>query len=813
MYTCPMHPQIRQNHPGTCPICGMALVREGAAQTKRTIKDFLPLIVIFAVIFGLTALFSGLHEGNSAAGFDWLYAMRFFEAFFFITFSAFKLLNLKGFVEAYQTYDLLAKRSRAYAYAYPFIELLLGAAYLFNQFVPVVAAITLLLMLIGAIGVARELRKKRQINCACLGVVFKLPMTWVTFIEDIVMAVMAAIMLVASIAPTPRASAQTVEDLVRVAGANRYETSVAVSQQLFPAADSTDGVVLSTGLNFADALAGVTLAHRIDAPLMLIEPHQIPATVWDELQRVLPEDTERVVYLLGGTNAIDANQEAVIQDHGYDVVRIEGSDRISTALALADVEKAQRGSAPETYYLVNGYRFPDALSIAPRAAIDGDQVLLTGSSSLDSRTLSYLLNNRPLSGVVTIIGGDAVVPETFATQLRAQGFTVNRIYGPTRYATSRAVADTFVDVNAGEPSTIGVASGENFPDALAAAVHLAEQNAPLLLEKKDLFFTGCIETSDYIQDHEATIADGFLYGGTAVFTTEDEDMLDGAIQGTVPFNCETTIAGCQIFPSDSVWNSNISAYPVHPNSANYINSIMSGRQFLHADFGSNPDYGIPITVVPSSQPLVPMSFDVPSESDPGPYPFPANAKVEVGSDHHVLVVQQGACDLYETFDSTFTNPGWHAFAGAKFDLTTGTQRPDYWTSADAAGLPIMPGLVRYDEVASGSINHALRFTVSESQRAFIHPATHYASSDTSSNVPPMGLRLRLKASFDTSPYYGQARVILEALKKHGMFVADNGSDWFISGETDSRWNDTDLDQLKGISGNNFEAIDTGPLIF
>jgi hypothetical protein len=289
--------------------------------------------------------------------------------------------------------------------------------------------------------------------------------------------------------------------------------------------------------------------------------------------------------------------------------------------------------------------------------------------------------------------------------------------------------------------------------------------------------------------------------------------LDGAIQGTVPFNCETTIAGCQIFPSDDTWYSNITGYAVHPNSDAYVDSIMAGAQFLHADFGSNPDYGIPITVVPANQPMVPMNFEVADESDPGPYPFPANAKVEVGSDHHVLVVQQGTCDLYETYSSTYTNPGWDAYAGAKFDLTLGTQRPDYWTSADAAGLPIMPGLARYDEVAAGVINHALRFTVSETQRAFIHPATHFASSSTDSDLPPMGLRLRLKASFDTSPYHGQARVILEALKKHGMIVADNGSDWFISGETDSRWDDEDLDQLKGISGDNFEAIDTGDLIF
>lgn len=191
MYTCPMHAQIRQDHPGNCPICGMALVRtDGTAehsthetpQPKRTLKDFAPLIVIFVVIIGLTGLMIW-RNGR----FELMHAMRNFEGFFFLTFGTFKLLNLKGFAEAYQTYDLIAKRSRAYALAYPFIELALGLGYLFNFHVTVVAATTLVLMVVGAIGVARELRKKRQIDCACLGVVFKLPMTWVTFIEDALM--------------------------------------------------------------------------------------------------------------------------------------------------------------------------------------------------------------------------------------------------------------------------------------------------------------------------------------------------------------------------------------------------------------------------------------------------------------------------------------------------------------------------------------------------------------------------------------------------------------------------------------------------
>ncbi len=276
-----------------------------------------------------------------------------------------------------------------------------------------------------------------------------------------------------------------------------------------------------------------------------------------------------------------------------------------------------------------------------------------------------------------------------------------------------------------------------------------------------------------------------------------------------------TLAGCSVFPADNAWNRDISNDPVDPLSANYIASINSTRQYLHADFGSNLDWGIPYTVVPGTQPMVPITFvDYGDESDPGPYPIPPNAPVEAGSDHHVLVLNSGTCKLYELYGASknTNDAGWSASSGAVFDLTSNALRPDGWTSADAAGLPILPGLVRYDEVASGAIHHAVRFTVDSSQRAYIHPATHFASSDSNPNLPPMGLRLRLKAGYNISSYTGQARVILEALKKYGMIVADNGSSWFISGATDSRWNDDDLDQLKRVPGSAFEAVQSGPLI-
>jgi hypothetical protein len=204
-------------------------------------------------------------------------------------------------------------------------------------------------------------------------------------------------------------------------------------------------------------------------------------------------------------------------------------------------------------------------------------------------------------------------------------------------------------------------------------------------------------------------------------------------------------------------------------------------------------------------------FSEADESDPGPYPIPAGAPVEAGSDRHVLALQVGTCRLYELFSASFAGASWSAYSGAVFDLRTGAPRPDGWTSADAAGLPILPGLVRYDEVRAGAIRHALRFTVSATQRAYVHPATHFASDATDPNLPPMGLRLRLKSSFAIGGYSREAQVILSALKRYGMFVADNGSSWFISGASDPRWNDEALDDLKQIPGSAFEVVASGPL--
>ena len=272
-----------------------------------------------------------------------------------------------------------------------------------------------------------------------------------------------------------------------------------------------------------------------------------------------------------------------------------------------------------------------------------------------------------------------------------------------------------------------------------------------------------------------------------------------------------TIAGCSLFPADNPWRRDISGDPLDAHSAAWVTSVGPSTH-LHPDFGSNPSYGIPYVVVPATQAKVPITFTAyGDESDPGPYPVPPNAPIEAGSDHHVLVAS-GDCHLYEMYNAAPDGRGgWNADSGAVFDLRSDRLRPDTWTSADAAGLPILPGLVRLDEIQAGHIDHALRFTVSRTQRGFIHPATHQAGSTTDPNVPPMGARFRLRASFDTNAFHGAARVVLECLKRYGMFVADNGSNWYISGATDGRWNDDDLDQLKTVPGSAFEVVATGPV--
>jgi hypothetical protein len=268
------------------------------------------------------------------------------------------------------------------------------------------------------------------------------------------------------------------------------------------------------------------------------------------------------------------------------------------------------------------------------------------------------------------------------------------------------------------------------------------------------------------------------------------------------------IAGCSLFPADNAWRKDISRAAVSARSSAWVRSVGTAGH-LHPDFGSDPSYGIPYATVPATQTRVPIRFTAyGNESDKGPYPVPLTAKVEAGGDRHVLVASAN-CHLYELYGAYRSGSGWAARSGAVFDLRSNRLRPEGWTSADAAGLPILPGLVRPDEIRAGHIDHALRFTVSRTQRGWIHPATHQAGATTSALVPPMGARFRLKASFSTSGYHGAALVILKCLKKYGMFVADNGSNWFISGARSSMWNDADLDQLKRVPGSAFQVVDSG----
>jgi hypothetical protein len=272
-----------------------------------------------------------------------------------------------------------------------------------------------------------------------------------------------------------------------------------------------------------------------------------------------------------------------------------------------------------------------------------------------------------------------------------------------------------------------------------------------------------------------------------------------------------------VFPADNPWNRDVSADPVDPNSDAIVANINSnGGTAVHPDFGATLEYGIPYVVVPGTQPKVPMTFDYASDSDPGPYPIPPDAPIEGGAaaagDRHVLVIDKDACVLWETWDSHFTNPGWQCGSGAKFDLRSNALRTDCWTSGDAAGLPIFPGLVRYEEaVTAGKIEHALRFTVSKTRQAFIHPATHFASSNTGAAFPPMGMRMRLKASYANTGFTGAAKVILVALAKYGMILADNGSNWYISGTSNASFDDDNLNTLKTVPGTAFEVVRMGQI--
>ena len=272
--------------------------------------------------------------------------------------------------------------------------------------------------------------------------------------------------------------------------------------------------------------------------------------------------------------------------------------------------------------------------------------------------------------------------------------------------------------------------------------------------------------------------------------------------------------GRRLFPANNPWNQPVDTAQLDPNSANILANVGATKS-LHPDFGSDPSgqFGYSYTVVPDATARVSLTFDYAGESDLGPYPIPPNPPFETGGDGHLFMLTQNEWKLYELFDLRQIGGQWFAGSGAVYDLTNGTQRPNFWTSADAAGLPMIPGMVRYEEVYElGEITHALRFTITRTRRAFVPPATHWASSSTDPNRPPMGMRVRLRASFDISGYSAPMQVILRALKKYGMMVADNGGDFFVSGITDTRWDNDVNNTLKQVKVGDFEVVQMSGII-
>ena len=266
------------------------------------------------------------------------------------------------------------------------------------------------------------------------------------------------------------------------------------------------------------------------------------------------------------------------------------------------------------------------------------------------------------------------------------------------------------------------------------------------------------------------------------------------------------LSACAILPATNVWNRRVDALPVAADSDTMIAAIGLDAS-LHPDFSAT-GYGIPYNVVGASTPRSTVTFDYADESDPGPYPIPAKPKIEGGSDAHLLMVDTNSCTLYELYATARAGTRWTAGSGAIWALGSNALRPDGWTSADAAGLPIFPGLVRYSEVAAGAINHAIRFTAPRTCAGYVYPARHKAGSGSCTTYPPMGLRVRLKASVDLSGFGPQAQVVLRALQRYGMLLADNGSPWYITGAPDSRWNDDELHHLGSLTGADFEVVDT-----
>ena len=280
------------------------------------------------------------------------------------------------------------------------------------------------------------------------------------------------------------------------------------------------------------------------------------------------------------------------------------------------------------------------------------------------------------------------------------------------------------------------------------------------------------------------------------------------VQASAAFPPSTT---CKVFPADNIWNTDISSMPVHTRSTQWLSSMAATTTNLHPDFGA-PPYGFPYNVIDNTHATVSVTFQYASESDPGPYPVGADTSIEGGSDRHALIVNRDTCALYELFGLAGSGSSWTAGSGAIFPLGSDALRPLGWTSADAAGLPIFPGLVRWDEVQAGAITHAIRFTAQQTDQSFLWPARHQAGTAANPSLPPMGARFRLKASYDISHFSTQTQVILRAMQHDGLILADNGSNWFFSGTQDAAWPDSLLTELKTVPAAQFDAVDESSLM-
>lgn len=289
-------------------------------------------------------------------------------------------------------------------------------------------------------------------------------------------------------------------------------------------------------------------------------------------------------------------------------------------------------------------------------------------------------------------------------------------------------------------------------------------------------------------------------------------VLGTAPSGAIP---PPGASACRVFPADNVWHADISRLPVHARSAAWISSMGGTSRRLHPDFGPSGEampYGIPYIVVPSSHEKVSVDFEYADESDAGPYPFGTDTPIESGSDRHAIMIDKGTCTLYELFAAEYAPGGSTAGSGAIWSLGSNKLRPAGWTSADAAGLPIFAGLVRLDEVKAGVVDHAIRVTASRTDRTYVWPARHQAGAERDANLPPMGARFRMKSSFNTSGFRSDTRVILTAMKRYGLIVADNGSDWYFTGTAENGWNTDMLDELKTIPAGAFQAVDASSLM-